>query len=603
MSPVAANLSLPESSSVKPSAKSANKPSTKPIAATVLAVQNLTIQAGEHVLVSDLSYAVKQKETLAIVGESGSGKSISSLALLGLLPNSISVAGDVRLNPDVDSQMNVPITQSLKESNKQQKQREQLFRHIRGSRIAMVFQEPMTALNPLHSVGKQIGESLRLAGVAKSDIMPRLLALLDDVNIKEPESKLSRYPHELSGGQRQRVMIAMALAQNPEVLIADEPTTALDVTLQHDILALLDNLKQKHGMAMVLISHDLNLVRRYSAQIIVMQAGKVVEQGDSEAVFNNPADAYTRSLMTQDFGAPLPLNTDLGAQSSAANPVNQLYKGAEKKRAQENQKKQGEDSALSVHVQDLFIRYPAAKSMFGGVNHWVDVVKSVSFNVAQGQALGIVGESGSGKTSIALALTRLLTNQADVKGKILIDGVDINNLSKSELRQFRSRIQMVFQDPFASINPRFTIMQIIEEGLAIQGMAKAERQQQVLDALQTVNLPTDFAYRYAHELSGGQRQRVALARALVMQPQVIILDEPTSALDSSTQVAIVQLLRSIQAKLGLSYIFISHDLKVVQALCQHIMVIKEGECVEYATTHALFANPQHAYSKLLMANR
>ncbi|EGK15143.1 ABC transporter ATP-binding protein [Psychrobacter sanguinis] len=530
----------------------------------VLTVSNLNIANKQQTLVHNLSYQLYQGETLAIVGESGSGKSISSLALLGLLPDSLSVQGKVELR----GVGVLPIGQDFDSRNNTAKFDKQL-KQIRGAKIAIVFQEPMTALNPLHTVGKQIAESLRLAGTPKSQSKQKIIQLLNDVNIKAPDTKLNRYPHELSGGQRQRVMIAMALAQNPDVLIADEPTTALDVSLQHEILELLNRLKQQHGMAMLLISHDLNLVRRYSNNIIVMQQGQVVEAGASNAIFTNPKSTYTQSLISQDFGDPLKVNNDI-----STSPV--------------------------ITVNQLNIAFPQKKSLLGGVSEWMTAVKALSFSLQKGTSLGIVGESGSGKTTIALALSRLLSNQAEIKGEIIVDGVDINSLSNKNLRQFRSNIQMVFQDPFASINPRFSIMQIIEEGLLIRGESKPKRQKAVLEALKTVHLPESFAYRYPHELSGGQRQRVALARALIMRPKVIILDEPTSALDSSNQVAVVQLLRDIQQQYGISYIFISHDLNVVQALCQNIMVIKAGECVEYAATEDLFRAPQHPYSKLLI---
>ena len=530
----------------------------------VLTVSNLNIANKQQTLVHNLSYQLYQGETLAIVGESGSGKSISSLALLGLLPDSLSVQGKVELR----GVGVLPIGQDFDSRNNTAKFDKQL-KQIRGAKIAIVFQEPMTALNPLHTVGKQIAESLRLAGTPKSQIKQKIIQLLNDVNIKAPDTKLNRYPHELSGGQRQRVMIAMALAQNPDVLIADEPTTALDVSLQHEILELLNRLKQQHGMAMLLISHDLNLVRRYSNNIIVMQQGQVVEAGASNAIFTNPKSTYTQSLISQDFGDPLKVNNDI-----STSPV--------------------------ITVNQLNIAFPQKKSLLGGVSEWMTAVKALSFSLQKGTSLGIVGESGSGKTTIALALSRLLSNQAKIKGEVIVDAVDINSLSNRNLRQFRSNIQMVFQDPFASINPRFSIMQIIEEGLLIRGESKPKRQKAVLEALKTVHLPESFAYRYPHELSGGQRQRVALARALIMRPKVIILDEPTSALDSSNQVAVVQLLRDIQQQYGISYIFISHDLNVVQALCQNIMVIKAGECVEYAATEDLFRAPQHPYSKLLI---
>ncbi|MGP4717446.1 ABC transporter ATP-binding protein [Psychrobacter sp. T6-6] len=532
----------------------------------VLSVDQLMITTVTGInLVDKLSYELRQGQTLAIVGESGSGKSIASLALLGLLPESLTIDGTVQLaSTSNTSDMSVlPIAND--------KARNAALRPIRGQRIGMVFQEPMTALNPLHTVAKQIAESLRLSGVPKKQWRDISIALLNDVNITDPADKLNRYPHELSGGQRQRVMIAMALAQQPDILIADEPTTALDLTLQHEILTLLDDLKRQHNMAMILISHDLNLVRRYSDEVIVMRQGQTIEQGHTATVFEQPAADYTRTLIQQDFGQALTLTGD------------------------------NADTRLNVlQVSDLKVQFPIEKSLFGSTKRWFDAVKNVDMTLQKGQALGIVGESGSGKTTIALALSQLLSNQARIDGQIMVNGQDISALSKSALRTFRSQIQMVFQDPFASINPRMTVMQIVEEGLLVQGVDKGTRQQAVMESLATVHLPLSFAQRYPHELSGGQRQRVALARALIMKPSLLILDEPTSALDSTTQVAVVSLLREIQEKLQVSYVFISHDLKVVRALCQHIMVLKQGTCVESGHTEDIFNNPQHPYAQQLL---
>ena len=539
----------------------------------LLNVKNLTIKSATQTLVDNLSYTLDKGKTLAIVGESGSGKSISSLALLGLLPNSLSIIGQATL---IDSQSDKEIILPIKKNSlSKSKQSEAIFRQIRGKRIGMIFQEPMTALNPLHTVGKQIAESLSLAGVAKSSFRQRTIDLLTQVNIPDPASKLGRYPHELSGGQRQRVMIAMVLAQDPDIIIADEPTTALDVSLQQEILGLLDRLKRERGMAMLLISHDLNLVRRYSDTIIVMQAGKVMEQGATQAIFANPQSDYTQLLIYQDFGDSLPLI---------------------------------ESSPSVLQVKGLSIAFPQTKNLFGKTTQWFEAVKDLSFDLAQGQSLGIVGESGSGKTTTALAIIKLLGNLAKLNGQIVLANnqrlTDVLPLSNQAFKPYRGDIQMVFQDPYASINPRFSVFEIIEEGLTLrkhgQGMAQSQRQQAVLDALDTVRLPREFVSRYPHELSGGQRQRVALARALVMKPKILILDEPTSALDSSTQVAIVKLLREIQATFGLSYIFISHDLQVVRALCHHILVLKDGCMVEKGDAQTIFDKPTHPYTQSLI---
>ena len=539
----------------------------------LLNVKNLTIKSATQTLVDNLSYTLDKGKTLAIVGESGSGKSISSLALLGLLPNSLSIIGQATL---IDSQSDKEIILPIKKNSlSKSKQSEAIFRQIRGKRIGMIFQEPMTALNPLHTVGKQIAESLSLAGVAKKHWRERTIDLLTQVNIPDPASKLGRYPHELSGGQRQRVMIAMVLAQDPDIIIADEPTTALDVSLQHEILGLLDRLKRERGMAMLLISHDLNLVRRYSDTIIVMQAGKVMEQGATQAIFANPQSDYTQLLIYQDFGDSLPFI---------------------------------ESSPSVLQVKGLSIAFPQTKNLFGKTTQWFEAVKDLSFDLAQGQSLGIVGESGSGKTTTALAIIKLLGNLAKLNGQIVLANnqrlTDVLPLSNQAFKPYRGDIQMVFQDPYASINPRFSVFEIIEEGLTLrkhgQGMAQSQRQQAVLDALDTVRLPREFVSRYPHELSGGQRQRVALARALVMKPKILILDEPTSALDSSTQVAIVKLLREIQATFGLSYIFISHDLQVVRALCHHILVLKDGCMVEKGDAQTIFDKPTHPYTQSLI---
>ena len=539
----------------------------------MLNVKNLTIKSATQTLVDNLSYTLDKGKTLAIVGESGSGKSISSLALLGLLPNSLSIIGQATL---IDSQSDKEIILPIKKNSlSKSKQSEAIFRQIRGKRIGMIFQEPMTALNPLHTVGKQIAESLSLAGVAKKHWRERTIDLLTQVNIPDPASKLGRYPHELSGGQRQRVMIAMVLAQDPDIIIADEPTTALDVSLQHEILGLLDRLKRERGMAMLLISHDLNLVRRYSDTIIVMQAGKVMEQGATQAIFANPQSDYTQLLIYQDFGDSLPLI---------------------------------ESSPSVLQVKGLSIAFPQTKNLFGKTTQWFEAVKDLSFDLAQGQSLGIVGESGSGKTTTALAIIKLLGNLAKLNGQIVLANnqrlTDVLPLSNQAFKPYRGDIQMVFQDPYASINPRFSVFEIIEEGLTLrkhgQDMAQSQRQQAVLDALDTVRLPREFVSRYPHELSGGQRQRVALARALVMKPKILILDEPTSALDSSTQVAIVKLLREIQATFGLSYIFISHDLQVVRALCHHILVLKDGCMVEKGDAQTIFDKPTHPYTQSLI---
>lgn len=516
---------------------------------SLLHVAHLSIYSQQQMLVQDLSFDLKAGQTLAIVGESGSGKSISSLALLGLLPDSLQVKGQVNLNEI--SLLQLTETQ---------------WRQIRGQKIAMIFQEPMTALNPLHKVEKQIGEMLRLNGLSKADVRSKVIDLLNQVGIPAPESKLSRYPHELSGGQRQRVMIAMALAQDPEILIADEPTTALDVTLQAQVLNLLKSLQASRNMAMILISHDLNLVRRYSDDVIVMQQGQVKEQGNTEQIFANPQDDYTRYLLDQDFGQALLPNT---------NPS---------------------DEKPTLELEQIAVRFPIKAGLLNKVVDYVVAVEPLDLNVMRGESVGIVGESGSGKTSLALALARLIKSD----GKIVLNQNRLDHLNENQLRPLRPQFQMVFQDPFGSLNPRLTIEQIIGEGAAKLIPNKTERRQAVEQVLQKVELPAAFADRYPHELSGGQRQRVALARALIMKPKLMILDEPTSALDRTTQRALVSLLRQLQQDEQISYVFISHDLAVVRALCQRVLVLRHGKVMELQRTEDLFNAPRTEYTKALI---
>lgn len=520
----------------------------------MLDIQNLTItnQSDQNkVLVNRLSFSLEKGKTLAIVGESGSGKSLTALSLLNLLPDNLQVAGVFTIE-------NQALPPHGNDISKQDKVRWQL---IRGKQIAMVFQEPMTALNPLHKVGKQIEECLLQIDTPKNERYNKALELLDKVNIQDAKSIFKRYPHELSGGQRQRVMIAMALAQNPKVIVADEPTTALDVTLQHDILALLKELCVSNDMALLLISHDLGLVKRYSDDVIVMQRGDVVETNTTHELFNNPTDDYTKSLINQDFGKPNAL---------------------------------AHESKRLLKVTDMTIGYPYKTGFMGLKTAHTQTVKSISFDVNVGESLGIVGESGSGKTTILLAIAKLL-NDAKVTGQIWLNDINLQDTTGKNLVQARQDFQIVFQDPFASLNPRMSIFDIISEGIKTQ-VKKSDLTDLVTDALIKVELPADFAHRFPHELSGGQRQRIALARALIMKPKLLLLDEPTSALDRSTQVAMVTLLRNIQQTENISYIFISHDLAVIRAICQKVVVLKQGEMLEYADTETLFSKPQHSYT-------
>ena len=513
----------------------------------LLKVQKLSIenQLGTK-LVDNFNFELHHSQTLAIVGESGSGKSISSLAILGLLPHHLQVTGQIQLHEQNVLQMS-PIQ----------------LRALRGHQVAMIFQEPMTALNPLHRVEKLIGESLLLQGLSKQQVRQRVIELLVDVGMPEPKQKLKRYPHELSGGQRQRVMIAMALALEPEILIADEPTTALDVLLQAQVLQLLKQLQSKRQMAMILISHDLGLVRRYADDIVVLNQGKIEETGSVQQIFESPQTAYTRELLDHDFGQAL----------------------------------LAPNSSLLLELKQLGVRFPIKQGLLNRIKDYVVAVEPLSLELPQGQSIGIVGESGSGKSSLALAIARLIESE----GKIELLGQDLNQLNERQLRPLRQQFQIVFQDPFSSLNPRLNVEQTIGEGLTLQHLSKPEIIQRIDEALSKVELPVSFKQRYPHELSGGQRQRIALARALVLRPKLLIMDEPTSALDRSTQRAVVQLLRRLQQQEQMSYLFISHDLQVVKALCQKVLVLHQAKVMEFQETAQLFSHPQTEYTRQLIA--
>nr|WP_315278226.1 dipeptide ABC transporter ATP-binding protein [uncultured Acinetobacter sp.] len=521
-------------------------PSTASHPTVLLTVSHLHIRQQQQVLLHDLNLELHAGETIALVGESGSGKSISSLALLGLLPEHLQVQGQA-----------IFAEQDLLRLKPQQ------LRQVRGQKIAMIFQEPMTALNPLHRVEKIIGESLLLQGWSKEKTRARVLQLLEDVGIPQPEEKLKRYPHELSGGQRQRVMIAMALALDPDILIADEPTTALDVTLQAQILDLLKSLQVRRNMAMILISHDLNLVKHYADHVIVMNQGRVEEQGSVADIFNRPQQAYTQNLLNHDFGDALQID----------------------------------ELPTILALEQVAVKFPIKQGLLNRVKDYVVAVEPLSLELPQGQSIGIVGESGSGKSSLALAIARLIESD----GKIELLGQDLNQLNERQLRPLRQQFQIVFQDPFSSLNPRLNVEQTIGEGLTLQHLSKPEIIQRIDEALSKVELPVSFKQRYPHELSGGQRQRIALARALVLRPKLLIMDEPTSALDRSTQRAVVQLLRRLQQQEQMSYLFISHDLQVVKALCQKVLVLHQAKVMEFQETAQLFSHPQTEYTRQLIA--
>ncbi|TCB30259.1 ABC transporter ATP-binding protein [Acinetobacter sp. ANC 4910] len=514
-------------------------------ASVILDVQKLHIQHEQTTLLDNLSFQLHRGKTLALVGESGSGKTISCLALLGLLPPSLLRSGRVDY-ADIDL---------LKLSAPQ-------FQSIRGHKIALIFQDPMAALNPLHQVEKIVGEALILQGLSKQSVRQQVMQLLQDVGLTQTEALLKRYPHQLSGGQRQRVMIAAALALDPEILIADEPTTALDVTLQVQILDLIKTLQQQRKMSLILISHDLNLVRQYADDVIVMNQGRVEQQGTTEQVFQHPATDYTHELMNHNFGEAL---------APSVTPT-------------------------VLQLEQLLVQYPIKQGWLNRVMGQQIAVEIPHLALMQGECIGIVGESGSGKSSLALAIVRLVQSQ----GQILFQQQNLNTLNQKQLRPLRANFQIVFQDPFSSLNPRLTVQQIIAEGLTLSHQHENHIEAKVHQALLDVELDDSFKHRYPHELSGGQRQRVALARALVLQPQLIILDEPTSSLDRTTQRAIVQLLRRLQQQYQLSYLLISHDLHVVRAISQKVLVLRASQVIEMQTTEALFAHPLHLYTQQLI---
>ena len=518
----------------------------------VLDVQNLTVdftQDGRTVhAVRGVSFHVDKGETVALVGESGSGKSVTALSSVDLLPTSASLGGSITYN---DHQM---IGASEAE-----------LRRVRGNDISFIFQEPMTSLNPLHTLEKQITESLTLhQGLRGQAARDRIVELLTKVGIRDPETRLSAYPHQLSGGQRQRVMIAMALANGPELLIADEPTTALDVTIQAQILELLADLKRREGMSLLFITHDLAIVRRIADRVCVMQGGEIVEQGPTQAIFDNPQHPYTRKLLgAEPSGTPDPVPAD---------------------------------APELLTTDKLRIWFPITRGLLRKTVGHVKAVNEATISVRQGETLGVVGESGSGKTTLALAIMRLIRSE----GPIQFQGSQVDTLGKSDLRTLRKDIQIVFQDPFGSLSPRMTIEQIVSEGLVVQGVNAVGRRRRVAEILEEVGLDPSMMHRYPHEFSGGQRQRIAIARAMILRPKLVVLDEPTSALDMTVQVQIVELLRRLQRDHKLAYLFISHDLKVVRALSHKVMVMKQGDVVEAGLTEDLFANPQTAYTRELM---
>ena len=527
------------------------------MSAPLLSVRDLHVEfrqgGGSVHAVRGVSFDISKRETVALVGESGSGKSVTALSVLKLLPyppahhpaGSVSFAGQELLTAD-----------------------EKTLRQVRGNKVSMIFQEPMSSLNPLHSVERQVGEILNVhRGMSGEAARARVLELLGQVGIRDPQERLNAYPHQLSGGQRQRVMIAMALANEPDLLIADEPTTALDVTVQAQILELLARLKAERNMAMLFITHDLGIVRHFADRVCVMTDGEIVEHGPTREVFADPQHAYTRHLLAAEpKGDPPARNTD---------------------------------APVVVSGESVKVWFPIKRGVFRRTIGHIKAVDGIDLTIREGQTLGVVGESGSGKTTLGLALLRLTSSQ----GRIAFLGRDIQGTRFKETRPLRADMQIVFQDPYGSLSPRMVVGDIVAEGLRVHEpqLSQEAREERVVRALSEVGIDPESRHRYPHEFSGGQRQRIAVARAMVLEPRFVMLDEPTSALDMSVQAQVVDLLRELQRRHNLSYLFISHDLKVVRALANDVIVMRDGVVVESGTADEIFNNPQTEYTRALMA--
>ena len=500
--------------------------------------------------VRGVSFEVHKGETVALVGESGSGKSVTALSTVQLLDDNAQVGGSITYA-----------------GHEMVGASEPELRAVRGNDISFIFQEPMTSLNPLHTIERQLTESIELhQGLRGSGVKTKIIELLNQVGIRDGASRLGAYPHQLSGGQRQRVMIAMALTNGPELLIADEPTTALDVTIQAQILDLLAELKRDVGMSMLFITHDLTIVRKIADRVCVMKDGEIVEAGPTAEIFGNPQHPYTKMLLSaESAGVPAPVP---------------------------------DGSKVIIETDQLKIWFPIHAGLLKRTVGYVKAVNNATLTVRVGETVGIVGESGSGKTTLALAIMRLIGSE----GRITFQGTDIHALTPKQMRPLRGDIQIVFQDPYGSLSPRMTVAEIIAEGLAIHGLAPGKnRRDMVAEIMGEVGLDPTLMDRYPHEFSGGQRQRIAIARAMILRPKLLVLDEPTSALDMTVQVQIVELLRDLQVKFGLAYLFISHDLKVVRALSHKVMVMKQGDVVEFGDAVDIFDAPQSEYTKALMA--
>ena len=525
--------------------ETAGAPTVRPL----LEVKDLKVSIGSHSILKGISFDIRRGETLALVGESGSGKSITALSILRLLPKITTTSGEISF-----------LGENLLDKSMPQ------MRAVRGGAIGIVFQEPMSSLNPLFTIGHQIEEAIRFhATVPRGKARERTLELLRLVRLPEPERRFDNYPHELSGGQLQRVMIAMALANDPKMLIADEPTTALDVTIQAQILGLIDELQQKLDLAVLLITHDFGVVRKMADRVCIMNKGVIVETGTVEQIFEQPQEQYTRDL--------------LAAEPGDMRPAREL------------------SATVMLEAKNIVVDFPIRSGAFEA-KRFFRAVDGIDLDVRKGQTIGIVGESGSGKSTLGRAVLGLIGSEGDIH----YEGADMRALAPRDMRLLRQRLQIVFQDPFGSLSPRLRIADIIGEGLVIHGIGKnrAERDRMICEAMREVGLDPDWRSRYPHEFSGGQRQRIAIARAMVLRPNVIVLDEPTSALDRSVQLQIIKLLLDLQEKHQLTYIFISHDLGVIRAIADEVIVMKGGHIVERGTARAVFEHPVEEYTKGLL---
>ena len=531
----------------------ANQPGYPPSVIKMIRIENLSIQfqQGNQKVdaVKGISFEVGSQETVALVGESGSGKSVTAHAALKLLPSQAKCGGKIWLGEE-----------NLLEAS------ESRMRQVRGQEIGMIFQEPMTSLNPLHTIGHQISEAvLWHHGVSQSEAATLSLEWLERVEIPQAKQRLKSYPHELSGGQRQRVMIAMALVNNPKLLIADEPTTALDVTIQAQILDLLKTLQQDMGMSVLLITHDLGIVKHHSDRVVVLYNGVLQEANNTKVLFASPTQPYTKQLLdSEPSGEPA-----------------EMMDGAE----------------TILNVENLKVWFPIKRGILQRTVDHIKAVNGVTFSIREGHSLGVVGESGSGKSTLGMALLRLISSE----GKISFQNQELDRLNRLQMRPYRKKMQVVFQDPFGSLSPRMSVGDIIAEGLRLHADTSVEEQEnRVVEVMQEVGLNPELRFRYPHEFSGGQRQRIAIARALVLHPQFLILDEPTSSLDRSVQGQVLDLLRDLQKKYKLTYLFISHDLKVIKAICHEVLVMRGGEVVESGSAKVVLNNPKHEYTRLLV---